>query len=286
MSILDMLCLLCYYYNKHNKRVRCIMDKEKWVEKMKSNPNTIWIEPPSKERHPVSVANEIWYMYDDGFDLTISEMCDILLCNRNWIMEYVKDNVKHIFLSNHIRRFMRSISNDREIILKDYYFFDRNDFYRWLRENTIAEKQSMVIDMYEYSNNKQVLDIIIREYKSKQHLANSMIELAAINAEYMTKIHGNLNPKGKELFSIRTSPVRRDGKFVEVDFLQPDRFASLKELRNIYVNNERVYRSLYECGAIKYTICDSLVRFDYDYANKVSGKETFVVPYERYLELK
>lgn len=262
------------------------MDKEKWVDKMKNNPNTIWIEPPSKERHPVEVANEIWSMYDTGFDLTISEMCDMLLCNRNWIMNYVKDNVKHIFLSNHMRRFMSSISEDREVILKDYYFFDRNDFYRWLRENTVAEKQSMVIDMYDYSNDKRVLDLIVKEYRNKKYSSTHMLELASAKAEYITNVHGNLNNKGKTLFSLRSSSIKREGEFVEVDFSQPEKFTSLKELRCVYVNNERVYRSLYECGAIKYTICDSLVRFDGDYTNVKSGDGMFVVPYEKYLEIE
>lgn len=264
------------------------MDKKsKWIDKMKNSNSIVWIDN-SKEtgESPVLVAEKLWDMYDDDFNLTISDICGILLCGRNWVIDNVKNNVKHIFIGMNMRKFMTNVDAYNRI-LKDYYYFSRQDFCRWLNENTIVQKQTVVVDVSKYSKNINVLRNIITKYDKDIGSANSMLEIAAINLTYNNNVYNNLNDMGKKLFSLKARSDKRVGEFITIPYTIPESFVSIKELRDVFVNNERVYRSLYERGAIKYTICNSLVRFDKNYINThdTNGELDIIVPYCEYINM-
>lgn len=262
------------------------MDKDKWINKMKNKENVIWIDSHKDcSKSAVEVVNELWDMYENDFNLTISEMCNILVCDRNWVIKYVVDNVKCIFIGNHMRLFMKKVCMDKEFI-KDYYYFSRTDFQRWLKENTKAERQSIVIDMIEYANNEKSFLSLVSKYKSDKAGTNNMIDLGLIITKFNSDVYDYVNDKGKQMYSLRKREDKRNGcEFVNVDIEIPNEFTSAKELKVVFNNNERVYRSLFSKGAIKYTICESLVRFDKDYYSEEEGILDIVVPYKEYMLL-
>lgn len=259
--------------------------KEQWIDKMRSS-SIVWIDDPkSSNTHPTEVATKIWDMYEHDFNLSIYDICDILLCDRNWVVKNVKDNVKHIFLGLNMRKFMANL-HDNELFLKDYYYFSRGDFDRWLKDNTKIERQTIVIDLYKYSNNTKELYNIVAQYELDKYNAKSMLEVASLTAKYNSSVMMNMNNIGKHLFSIRHRVDKRTAKPIEIiSGDMPHEFTSLKVLKNSLSNNERVYRSLYGAGALKYTICNSLVRFDKAYNEGVSNGLDIIIPYEEYLKL-
>lgn len=260
------------------------MDKEQWINNMKNSNNLVWIDSPKdSDKSPLQVANEIWDMYDNDFNLSISNVCDILLCDRNWVIKNVKDNVKHIFINNNMRRFMRNIDSERDIMLKDYYYFSRTDFHRWLKDNTKIERQTIVIDMMDYAYDRKVLLDLLDKYERDKKKATSMLELAAIITSFDKNVYKCVNDKGKAIYPLRQREDKRKCDFVCVAGDLPGEFTSLKLLRDIYKNNERVYRSLFSLGAIKYTICNSLVRFDRDYTKIKRGEFEVIIPYSEYM---
>lgn len=263
------------------------MDKEKWIANMKSRSNIVWIESPKEDgKSSVQVAMDLWNMYEDDFNLTISDICKILLCDRNWVMKYVMGNVKYIFIGNTMRIFMKKINSTREM-LKDYYYFSRSDFYRWLKENTKMERQSIVIDIMDYAYDKKSFSALVDKYEHDKLNSKNMLELAAIIASFNGNIYSYLDGKGKELYSLKQREDKRRGcTFILVNEELPCKFISSKILKETYANNERVYRSLFSAGAIKYTICDSLVRFDSKYNEIRRGKLDIIIPYKEYMLLK
>lgn len=263
------------------------MNKEQWVNEKKNNKSLVWIDSPrDSDKSPVQVASELWYMYDSDFNLSISNICDILLCDRNWVVKNVQDNVKHIFINNTMRLFMNKIDSNRDVLLKDYYYFSRTDFYRWLMDNTKMERQTMIIDMMNYAYDKSVLAALIRKYENDKKNATSMLELGGIITAFNHDVYECVNDKGKAIYSSRQREDKRNCEFVSVSGELPKEFTSLKLLKEAYKNNERVYRSLFSAGAIKYTICNSLVRFDKDYMNIKRGEFDVIVPYSNYMFMK
>ena len=272
--------------------------RQQWIQKMKNSENMVWIDNNMSE-NITDVAFHIWDMYDSDFHLSIADICNILLCDRRWVINNVKDNVKHIFLNNFIRTIMIS-QCERQQILKDYYYFSEKDFYKWLSQNIIAERQTINVDLGNYTNNPIELKRILISYEKALSNCRNNIEIGLINVEFYRKINNILDSNGKMLFLKRVSPYKRDLKHIKVSSDIPKRFTSLKEIKENMrkdrpVNNEIVYRKLYMCGAVRYTIYNKklldkenketkLVRFDSSCFCIPDGLYNISVPYNDFLK--
>lgn len=273
--------------------------RQQWITKMQNSENLIWIDNKIDKNIRV-VAFHIWDMYDSDYHLSISDICKILLCDRNWVVRNVQDNVKHIFLNQFIRQVMMEQCG-REQMLKDYYYFSETDFYRWLRENTIAERQTISIDVAKFSDNPFELKRLLISFDKKISECKSNIQKGLINIECYKTIHENLNSDGKKLLSAKVNPFKRDLKYVKVNETLPKKFTSLKELKSNKIsgktiNNEIIYRKLYLSGAIRYTISNKkkmketgqetkLVRYDSMCLSIPEGLYDIAVPYKVYLRI-
>lgn len=266
--------------------------------KNKEDRNLVYIEKTDKEQSFLKVALKVLSMYEEDYNLTISEITSILKCERQWVTKYVQDNVKHIFLNEQYRRLLIGVNKTHfiikeKLVLKDYYYFSRSDFYRWLKENTVATKQTQRVDVNLYSNN--ISEFKLLKYKHIKDLNNSknIISIATKILTYEDKIRDTLSPLGQEI-AIRKLGVlnRKDTSEVKLkNFNIPKNLTSIKELKNWYGKSlEIVYRDLYKYGAIKYTIAGSLVRYDEDFRvenYKVSDYPYIItIPYEYYLKIK
>lgn len=264
------------------------MKKEQWIDKMKDKNNLVWIN--NEDIHIKDMVCLIWEMYDDDFNLTIEEMCNILLCERRWVVDNIKNNVKHIFLNQFIRKCMKAYGERDISFLKDYYFFSRSDFNRWLKENTIIERQTISIDLGEYSTSPTDLKIILSSYDNALSKCKTKLDRGIVNIQYYAKINENLTSDGKRLFSYRANEYKRNAEYIEIHEPIPKRFTSLKHLKIHYGNNELIYRKLYKHGAIRYTIRNSksdsksgLVRYDYNCFKTNGGIYNITVPYDIFL---
>lgn len=96
-----------------------------------------------------------------------------------------------------------------------------------------------------------------------------------------------MNTHGKELLD--NIVILTERKALPIDVTEneelPDEFITIKELKGDK-SLELVYRSLYHHGAFKYTIANSLVRYDENYIkSRFNGKDQIItVPYSLYLK--
>lgn len=273
--------------------------RQQWIQKMKNSENMVWIDN-NMSNNIRDVAFHIWDMYDSDFHLSIADICNILLCDRRWVVNNIKDNVKHIFLNDFIRDVMMN-QCERQQILKDYYYFSEQDFYRWLSENIIAERQTINIDLGNHTNNPMELKRILVSYEKALSDCRNNIEIGLIKLEFYKLINDVLDSNGKMLFSKRVSPYKRDLKYIKVHSDIPKKFTSLKEIKgNMHkdrpINNEIVYRKLYMCGAIRYTIYNKkllneenketrLIRFDNSCFCIPEGLYNISVPYGDFMKI-
>lgn len=224
------------------------------------NPNN------KKNRTMKNVYYDIENLYYEGFNLTINEIMDILKCSRLWVERNIIGEIKYMYISTNFYNALVNACiryNIDENIMKELskgkYYFSRNDFYSWLLKNTKAERQTIVIDLRNYAEDKKEFDSIVAEL-NESNLKKDKLRL-------VLKLYDTLNKAGKKLESIKPNSTKRgDIKSIEVKLNSiediPKVFTSIKELKR--TSNELVYRELFEKGAIKYTILDSLVRYDHN----------------------
>ena len=272
--------------------------------KDKDEKNLVWIDKPiiddKGKSNALSIAIETWDMYNADFNLTIRDICHILKCERKWVINYVKDDVKHIFINENFRSYLNVINNQKNLntfneegVLKDYYYFSRKDFFRWLKEKTKITRQTIVImNINDYAAAPKGIIQLKQKYDKKQkelieRNGNSK-ELRLLKLQYQMKRYPLLTEEGRNLLKNEVSLTKRDAESIDVTQIEeiPLNFTTVKELKGDK-SLELVYRSLYKHGALKYTIAGSLVRYDEDYIQKELNMgigETIIVPYAVYLE--
>ena len=261
--------------------------------KSKEDKNLIYIE--NKDKSSATIASKVILMYEDDFNLTISEIVSILKCERQWVNKYVQGNVKHIFLNEQYRRFLMEFNRSHSItearfVLKDYYYFSRKDFYRWLKENTAATKQTQRLDINIYSDNISEFKKLRNEHIEALKNSKNVISLGIEVLTYEDKIKNTLSPLGQKIFSKKLGVLnRKDTSEVKLkNFNLPEELVSIKQLKSWYGKSlEIVYRDLYKYGATKYTIAGSLVRYDAQFAAEDFEQSEFsyliTIPYEYYI---
>ena len=262
--------------------------------KSKEDKNLVYIEKETDEQSVLTIAYKVISMYENDFNLTISEIASILKCERQWVVKYVKDNVKHIFLNDRYRAFLMQINREHsiteeDIYLKDYYYFSRIDFFKWLKNNTIATKQTQRLDINIYSADISGFKKVSDEYREELNKARNPISIGMAILTYEDNIKKTLTPLGQEIFNKRLGVTKRkDTKEVRLKkFNLPENLVSMKELKTWYGKSlEIVYRDLYKSGAIKYTIAGSLVRYDESFTledyEKTDCPYVITIPYEYY----
>ena len=264
-------------------------------KKSKEDKNLVYIEKNNEDESSLTVAFKVLSMIEDDFNLTITEIASILKCERQWVTKYVQNDVKHIFLNDRYRAFLMNINREHNIVeeklyLKDYYYFSRTDFFRWLKKNTVATKQTQRLDINIYSADISEFKRITDEYREVLRGAKSPITVGMAIITYEDKVKNTLTPIGQKIFNKRLGVTNRK-EISEVrlkKFELPESLVSIKELKNLYGKSlEIVYRDLFRCEAIKYTIAGSLVRYDENFTMEnykhSDYSYTITIPYEYYL---
>lgn len=269
--------------------------KNKEIERKEYDKNLVWIEPPKESKDAVKVALKVWGMYEDDFNLTISDICKVLLCERKWVENHVKEEVKHIFLNSPFRKFLNifnateflSIDEENQpVILKDYYYFSRKDFYKWLKKNTVITRQTIKIDILDYCEDKEMFLKLAKEYNKNLKGACSLLEIGVLHEKFIIEAGETLNDTGKILITNKVDATKRHALEINVTrkYNLPDRFTTIKDIKkDIDKSLEMAYRNLYLNGALKYKIHDSLTRYDLNYNHagaSEEGKYIITIPYK------
>lgn len=260
--------------------------------KSKEDKNLVWIEKKDDEDSSLELAFDVIEMHKRDFNLTIKTISSILLCDRQWVVKNVKDNVKHIFLNENYRRFLNNIcaQNREDLYFADYYYFSSKDFIRWLKENTRITRQTIKIDLATYCMDRNELKERNKKYQQDTKKC-SIFNYGILKSKYLNDVYNLMNDEGKKYFESIVDVTKRKAKEVVLDKAElPEEFVSVKILKEEMDKSlEIVYRELYRSGAIKYTIANSLVRYDKDWyitkgVESMEGSYVATIAYEVYKE--
>jgi len=267
----------------------------KHKRKSKKDKNLVYIEKINEDESSLIVALKVISMYENDYNLTLTKIASIFKCERQWVTKYVQDNVKHIFLNDRYRAYLMEVDktrsiNEKGLYLKDYYYFSRVDFFRWLKNNTVATRQAQRMDINIYSADFSEFKRITNEYREVLKKAKNYISVGMATMDYENNLEKTLIPFGQKVFSKRLGVTnRKNTKEVRIkNFELPEGFTSIKELKKDCGKSlEIVYRDLFRCGAIKYTIAESLVRYDNNPTMDYEESDypyAITIPYEYYIK--
>lgn len=259
-------------------------------EKKKNTKNLIFLEQEKNET-ALMLAFRVISMHKEDFNLSITDIAKILLCDRQWVVNNVKDNVKHIFLNAIYRNFLNNVSIEHfgeTLYLNDYYYFSRADFYQWLKNNTIISRQTIKLDINEYSKDILKFEELTAKYIENLKSLKSLSEIKFIKTKYHCDVEETLNSVGKCFYNSAVNVTKRNAAEVIINEENlPETFTSIKILKaDIGKSLEIVYRMLYEIGAIKYTIATSLVRYDANPPQILQNHNSLIltIPFKLYIE--
>lgn len=238
---------------------------KEWVAKMQAQPNLIWLDLSEEDK--TDRLHALLHAILKQYTLTYPIIQKRLLCSRDWVTANILYNVPHIFINARTLAVLKTFA-EKEGMISDnfsfptsYYFFDEIEFTKWLRKNTTADRQTIIIDLSKYSpvpNYCQKCILLYNNYEQSQE--NNKKELLR---EYNDYVFSSLNEEGQNIYLRRIQDIaKREGEWGSVPFFSvPEDLVSQASMRDVYPNRERFVRQLYKVGAVRYTISSSLVRY-------------------------
>lgn len=189
----------------------------------REDPNLVWIETPQTREQSIVTAQKVYEMCKSDFSLSVLDMARLLDCQPLWIRLNVQPYVKHIFINRYFRAFMKELyPDDQTFSHKNLYYFSRQGFREWMIENTQAKRTT----------------VLLRGQQAKVY----------------RKAHPNYT-------SVKFKD--RVGHECSIQAQPPERLISIKSITTqmgIHTP-EMAYRHLFAIGAIKFIVCNALVRY-------------------------
>ena len=100
------------------------------------------------------MAGEILSLCRGDFSLTLTQLCRLFCCERQWAAETFLPAVRHITLTSFFHRYILErpwlTAGDRALMAQGLYFFSRADLARFWAENAAAKRKTAVIDLAPY----------------------------------------------------------------------------------------------------------------------------------------
>lgn len=258
------------------------------MERMQDDPNLIWIDAPMAKEQYADFSNSVFAMLDNIYTITIDDIMSYLHCSRQFVERYIIKEVKHIFLNNTVKGILFS-NSDRDFPsnFKNFYFFDRDDFFRFLKEHTVMTRQTISFNLYDYTENAEKLTCEINNYAvlKQDFIYMSVQERNSIVSQYDSKIYDLLNKEGRILYKdrIRRNIERNNYPHLVVREEFPER---LEKANAFGFHRETAYRNLFQLGAIKYSISikdATLIRYDASLLSLIPYLSSCVIlPYSVY----
>lgn len=190
-----------------------------------------------KEDNLVYVDKENWkdiYKLLADFNVTPKMISSFLKCDRKYV-ERITEQIPHLFLNNKIKYILKSNAELDELLYieniknfdNNYYFFNKNEFVRWLSNNCVISCKTFKIDLNIFLLNNLPEEILadiykaynflyFKEYENHYFLKKHQNEnIDKMKNDAIKTINSFLNPKGKKLFEIFISTPGRTLKPTE-----------------------------------------------------------------------
>lgn len=258
----------------------------------------------------------------EGYDLCLTEAATILDCSSRWIHRNILNSVSNIILNSkikyafHFYKFHEQYMDEHNLSLeqrtrlintlenKGLYFFNRKEFYSFIEEHSKSEKHahayyltsSEEIDRYSFfwnhAANKMLLELGMNNVNALNNLNKKKITQSATTA-FMNTLDSNnisilIGDQQKNIYNSSMALNRSSFPLYSVPYKETSQFVSIKSIQSHFNMGqaELALRLVFQTNSIKYTICDSLVRYDAEILVLRNKTPLILMNHNDYLEYK
>lgn len=258
----------------------------------------------------------------EGYDLCLTEAATILDCSSRWINRNILNSVSNIILNSkikyafHFYKFHEQYMDEHNLTLeqrtrlidtlenKGLYFFNRKAFYSFIEEHSKTEKHahafyltsSEEIERYSFLWNHAAHQMLpefgMTDVNDLNNLNKKKITQSATIAFINTLDSNNLSiligDHQKNIYNSSMALSRSRYPLYSVPYKEISRFISVKSIQNHFNMGqaELALRLVFQTNSIKYTICDSLVRYDAEILSLRNKTPLILMNHNDYLEYK
>lgn len=185
-------------------------------------------------------AETMYRCLEEEYTLRTEDICDLLLCNRKYIDDYIKPNVTNLFVnSKQMNWIVMTLNLGQSFVTshRSYYYFSKESFLRYLQNQMICTRQTIRLDLMDY---------MIEEVKEGSKIYEKVYDQIKEGEYKQAKEY--LNPLGRRFYSNALSKVDSTKRNftsmievknkIEIEDLPLMRAGSNKELfyRHAFVN--------------------------------------------------
>lgn len=273
--------------NSHSKELQT--QNISHTQRDKSEPGLVYLD--FKEYGAKGILDLIKFNYS----ITAKDIHILLNVDAQWGKKHIRPHVKHIFLNRGIKNCLINLQQHYTISehllpkywRSQYFFYSKEDFVKWLINNTKATRQTICIDIFDFLKTDNPV--------AKNEFINCFNKYKKIKtAETYSQISKYLNEEGKTIIdnAIFENIYRNRYPRVDVSSMIPwDKIISSEKKLLIRPrlyhrgSRELAYRSAFDNGLIKISIDNSISLFltsslsEIEEESNLSKKCPVVVPY-------
>lgn len=210
------------------------------------------IEGPDKTRSPQDVGREIISLYRKEFSFTGAKLCRLFDCDRAWVANFLRPNVRHIRITVYFRRYIldtfhESLSeSEREDFASAYYFYSASDLTRFWHEAAAAKRKKALIDLATYLAPNNTISMLIKERQTHDRAKRSKEE----TTRHLAAMERLLNTDGYSLY-LASKYQKADWQPVSLPEL-PDKLLTTRRImiQKGFRTDGTAYKYLMGMGAI------------------------------------
>ena len=156
----------------------------------------VWVDPPDDDRSSLVVGREILSLYRNEFTMTTHDICKLFRCERRWVHDLLRPEIKHICVSHFFGRFIvQQFSLDeheRDDFSYSSYFYSKHSLEEYWKTHAVPTQKTKMIDLADYVDAGSRKTDIADELQRYQHTRRSKAE----KENHFERMREILTPEG------------------------------------------------------------------------------------------
>lgn len=213
------------------------------------------IAPPDDNRPPHVVAEEIIHLIRHTFRFNTAMLCRLFHCDRQWIDQNIRPEVRHIFVTYFFRQYMVETYPDlfqegeADRLMHGFYFYSEESLNDYWNAHAYAERKTVVVDLALYRRPYISADALRQEYDRHRKAKPCAKE----KERHEEKLGSLINEEGMRIY--RSGSERKEWSPCPLSPLQ-SRFITAAEYRAKHKlnSNTAAMQHMFQRGGVRVKI--------------------------------
>lgn len=216
------------------------------------------VDPPESDRPPIVVAREVLSLYRKDFHFTTFDICRLLLCERQWVSDFIMPEVQHLLVTSFFRKYivdkLKDSMDEHEYnaFVHSFYFFSETSLIAFWKAHAEASQKTRLVDLADYLDPASSSSALLQEKERHDQAPRSRWE----TEKHLSNMESLLTEQGFSIYVRRNS---FDGEWEAVPLPKlpvsssDTPITTIDRLRRTkgFRNNTAAYKYLFTNGAIR-----------------------------------